>query len=206
MFYHIGTLPKTFGLLSTAVVAFRLIQSSSVMAAAAQGDPKTAQSVYEFTVNDIKGNSVSLEKYRGHVLIIVNVASKCGYTAGHYKELNELYNEFAESKGLRILAFPCNQFANQEPGDAEQIQCFLKDRKVEFDLFEKVDVNGKNAHPLWQFLKNKQGGTLFDAIKWNFTKFVVDKNGIPIERHGPNTNPLEMKAQLEKLFEQKDEL
>lgn len=110
--------------------------------------------------------------------------------------------------GLRILAFPCNQFGNQEPGNGEEIQCFLKDRKVEFDLFEKIDVNGKNSHPLWQFLKNKQGGTLFDAIKWNFSKFIVDKNGIPVERFGPNTSPQEMKATLEKYFNQpaKDEL
>ncbi|XP_063703294.1 uncharacterized protein LOC134833055 isoform X3 [Culicoides brevitarsis] len=167
-----------------------------------QGDPKTAKTVYEFTANDIKGEPVSLEKYRGHVLIIVNVASKCGYTAGHYKELNELYDEFAESKGLRILAFPCNQFAGQEPGDAEQIQCFLKDNKVKFDLFEKIDVNGKNAHPLWAFLKNKQGGLLIDAIKWNFTKFIVDKNGNPVERHGPSTSPQQMKKNLEKYFDE----
>jgi len=172
------------------------------MAAEKQGDPKVAQSVYEFVANDIKGNPVSLEKYRGHVLIIVNVASKCGYTGEHYKQLNELQDEFGESKGLRILAFPCNQFANQEPGDAEQIQCFLKDRKCQYDLFEKIDVNGNGAHPLWQFLKHKQGGTLFDAIKWNFTKFIVDKNGVPVERHGPSTNPMDMKKNLEKYFDQ----
>uniref|UniRef100_A0A336M795 Glutathione peroxidase n=1 Tax=Culicoides sonorensis TaxID=179676 RepID=A0A336M795_CULSO len=166
MLFNFGHIPKTFGLFSTAVVALRLISSSSVvMAAEQQGDPKTAQTVYEFTANNIKGEPVSLEKYRGHVLIIVNVASKCGYTAGHYKELNELYDEFAESKGLRILAFPCNQFGGQEPGDSEQIQCFLKDNKVNFDLFEKIDVNGKNAHPLWQFLKNKQEHPLISMPK-----------------------------------------
>lgn len=103
--------------------------------------------------------------------------------------------------GLRILAFPCNQFGNQEPGNAEEIQCFLKDHKVKFDLFEKIDVNGKNAHPLWQFLKNKQGGTLIDAIKWNFTKFIVDKNGVPVERHGPSTSPNDIKKQLLKYLD-----
>lgn len=104
------------------------------------------------------------------------------------------------SLGLRILAFPCNQFNNQEPGNAEEIQCFLKDRKVKFDLFEKVDVNGKNAHPLWQYLKKEQGGTLFDAIKWNFTKFIVDKNGKPVGRFAPNTSPMEMLKDVEKYF------
>jgi hypothetical protein len=102
--------------------------------------------------------------------------------------------------GLRILAFPCNQFGYQEPGNAEEIQCFVRDRKVKFDLFEKIDVNGKGAHPLYQYLKKEQGGTLFDAIKWNFTKFIVDKNGKPVERHSPNTSPKEMLKNLEKYF------
>lgn len=102
--------------------------------------------------------------------------------------------------GLRILAFPCDQFANQEPGDSEEIQCFVRDRKVEFDLFEKVNVNGKEAHPLWQFMKKKQGGFLLDLIKWNFTKFIVDKNGNPVERHGPSTSPAQLKKNLEKYF------
>ncbi|XP_070508321.1 uncharacterized protein [Chironomus tepperi] len=193
-------IPKSIGLIGS-VLAFRLLSTSSVMACSAnQGNPETAQSVYEFTVNDIKGEPVSLEKYRGHVLIIVNVASKCGYTAKHYAELNEIYDQYAESKGLRILAFPCNQFGYQEPGNAEEIQCFVRDRKVKFDLFEKIDVNGKSAHPLYQYLKKEQGGTLFDAIKWNFTKFVIDKNGKPVERHSPNTSPKEMLKNLEKYF------
>lgn len=98
------------------------------------------------------------------------------------------------------MAFPCDQFANQEPGDAEAIQCFVRDRKVEFDLFEKVNVNGKEAHPVWKFLKKKQGGVLLDLIKWNFTKFIVDKDGNPVERHGPSTNPSQLKKNLEKYF------
>lgn len=111
-----------------------------------------------------------------------------------------LLNLFFSTTGLRILAFPCNQFNNQEPGNAEEIQCFLKDRKVKFDLFEKIDVNGKGAHPLFQYLKKEQGGTLFDAIKWNFTKFVVDKDGKPVGRHSPNTSPKEMLKDVEKYF------
>lgn len=107
---------------------------------------------------------------------------------------------------MRVLAFPCNQFGSQEPGDSEEIQCFARDHKVKFDLFEKIDVNGKTAHPLYQFLKKEQGGTLFDAIKWNFTKFIVDKNGKPVERIAPTTSPKEMLKTLEKYFDTKTEL
>ncbi|XP_018325216.1 probable phospholipid hydroperoxide glutathione peroxidase [Agrilus planipennis] len=161
---------------------------------------KNAQSVYEFVVNNIKGEPVSLEKYRGNVLIIVNVASRCGYTANHYKELNELYEKFSESKGLKILAFPCNQFAHQEPGGSDEICQFASSKNVKFDLFEKIDVNGANAHPLWKYLKEKQGGILGNFIKWNFTKFVVDRNGQPVERFGPNVSPLQMLQALEKYW------
>lgn len=105
-----------------------------------------------------------------------------------------------EILGLRILAFPCDQFANQEPGDNAQIECSVRERKVEFDLFEKVNVNGKEAHPVWQFMKKKQGGFLLDLIKWNFTKFIIDKEGKPVERHGPSTSPAQLKKNLEKYF------
>ncbi|XP_068617264.1 uncharacterized protein [Battus philenor] len=166
----------------------------------ANTDYKTATSIHEFTVRNIKGEEVSLSKYKDHVCIIVNVASQCGLTANNYKQLNELYDQYGESKGLRILAFPCNQFAGQEPGDSEQIACFISDRKVKFDMFEKIDVNGDGAHPLWKFLKHKQGGTLGNFIKWNFTKFIVDKNGVPVERHGPNVDPLNLVQSLEKYW------
>ncbi|XP_045471254.1 probable phospholipid hydroperoxide glutathione peroxidase [Harmonia axyridis] len=161
---------------------------------------KEAKSIYEFTVNDINGQPVSLEKYKGHVLIIVNVASKCGYTNNHYTELNELYDEYAETKGLKILAFPCNQFGGQEPGDANEICEFTKKRNVKFDLFEKVNVNGNDAHPLFKYLKQKQGGFLLDAIKWNFTKFIIDKNGQPVDRQGPNVSPKSLIKTLEKYW------
>ncbi|CAG9840651.1 unnamed protein product [Diabrotica balteata] len=161
---------------------------------------KSANSIYEFTANDIKGEPVSLEKYRGHVCIIVNVASQCGYTKNNYAELVELYDEYAESKGLRILAFPCNQFAAQEPGSNAEICQFMQSKNVKFDMFEKVNVNGNDAHPLWKYLKHKQGGTLGDFIKWNFTKFIIDKNGQPVERHGPNTNPKDLVKFLEKYW------
>ncbi|CAH1970315.1 unnamed protein product [Acanthoscelides obtectus] len=161
---------------------------------------KNAKSIYEFTCRDIKGNEVSLEKYRGHVCIIVNVASQCGYTKNHYAELGELYDQYAESKGLRILAFPCNQFANEEPGTSEEICQFVSSKNVKFDMFEKVNVNGSDAHPLWKYLKHKQGGTLGDFIKWNFTKFIVDKDGQPVERHGPSTSPKDLVKNLEKYW------
>lgn len=162
----------------------------------ANSAPKTA---YDFTVKDINGREVKLEKYKGYVSIIVNVASQCGYTDNHYKQLSELYDKYA-SRGLRILAFPCNQFGAQEPGSPKDILTFAKNRGVKFDLFEKVEVNGDNAHPLWKFLKEAQGGTLTDAIKWNFSKFIVDKNGVPVERFGPSTSPLELEVYLAKYW------
>lgn len=171
-----------------------------VVSKMANPDYKKAQSIYEFTAKDIKGEEVSLEKYRDHVCIIVNVASQCGYAKNHYDELNELYNQYGESKGLRILAFPCNQFAGQEPGDSEQICQLIQKKNLKLDMFEKIDVNGKNAHPLWTYLKHKQGGMLVDAIKWNFTKFIIDKNGQPVERHGPNTSPKDLVKSLEKYW------
>ncbi|CAH1119702.1 unnamed protein product [Phaedon cochleariae] len=163
-------------------------------------DFKSAKSIYEFTANDIKGNPVSLEKYSGHVCIIVNVASQCGYTKNHYAELVDLYQKYGESKGLRILAFPCNQFGGQEPGTNDEVCHFMQSKKVEFDMFEKVNVNGNDAHPLWKYLKHVQGGTLGDFIKWNFTKFIVDKNGKPVERHGPSTSPKDLVKNLEKYW------
>lgn len=166
----------------------------------ANPDYKKAQSIYEFTAKTIKGEEISFEKYRGHVCIIVNVASQCGYAKNHYDELNELYDQYAESKGLRILAFPCNQFAGQEPGDSQQICQLMQIKNLKLDMFEKLDVNGKNAHPLWNYLKYKQGGLLLDAIKWNFTKFIIDKNGQPVERHGPNTSPKNLAKSLEKYW------
>ncbi|XP_053665208.1 uncharacterized protein LOC128714356 [Anopheles marshallii] len=199
----------TVGLLGTAMVAINLLSSPSGVAACSAAQPpvtgvdgKAASSVYDFTAKDIDGKQVQLGQYRGHVLIIVNVASHCGYTDGHYKEFNQLYKEYAESKGLRILAFPCNQFGGQEPGTNAEIKQFAADRNVQFDMFAKVDVNGDDAHPLWQYLKQRQGGTLVDAIKWNFTKFIVDKNGQPVGRYGPTTSPLEMRDELEKYLNQ----
>ncbi|XP_069681361.1 uncharacterized protein [Periplaneta americana] len=179
-------------LFGTALCAVHLLSMRmTVVKAAEERDWQNALSVYDFTVKDINGQDVSLGKYKGHVLLIVNVASQCGLTSTNYKELVELHDKYAESKGLRILAFPCNQFGNQEPGNSKEILSFAKHQNVNFDMFEKIDVNGENAHPLYKYLKDKQGGFLGNAIKWNFTKFIVDKDGQPVERHGPNVDPSE---------------
>ena len=161
---------------------------------------KEAKSIYDFTAKSIKGEDVPLSNYKGHVCLIVNVASKCGLTATNYKQLNELYDEYADSKGLRILAFPCNQFNGQEPGGTEEICSFAIDKRLKFDIFEKIDVNGDKAHPLWKYLKKEQGGILGDFIKWNFTKFIVNKEGKVVERHGPNVDPNSLKNNFEKYF------
>ncbi|KAL0285894.1 UNVERIFIED_CONTAM: putative glutathione peroxidase 2 [Sesamum angustifolium] len=143
-----------------------------------------SKSIYDFTVKDIHGNDVPLSNYQGKVLLIVNVASKCGLTQSNYKELNVLYEKYKD-QGFEILAFPCNQFASQEPGTNEEIQETACTRfKAEFPIFEK------NTAPLYKFLKSEKGGVLVDAIKWNFTKFLVNKEGKVVQRYSPTTSPL----------------
>ena len=136
---------------------------------------------------------------RGHPLIVVNVATNCGFTKSNYKQLNELYTKYKD-EGLRIAAFPCNQFGGQEPGCSVDIEEFLKKNNVEFDVYEKINVNGGEAAPLYQWLKKKQGGFLVDAIKWNFTKFLVDKDGKPVSRHSPSTEPNSMEKDIKSLL------
>lgn len=164
-------------------------------------DWKNASSIYDFTATDIKGNEISLEKYKGHVCIIVNVASRCGHTKSNYEQFVKIYNEYSESKGLRILAFPCNQFGGQEPGDSEKICKFAENKNVTFDMFEKINVNGPKAHPLWNYLKDKlpaeKGGK---TIKWNFTKFIIDQDGQPVERFPSATKPLTLVDTLKKYW------
>jgi len=182
-----------------AVTTFALLSRPlSAMAA-------SPSSIYDFTAKDIDGNDVSLSKYAGHVCIIVNVASKWGKTAVNYKQLVALQKEYAEAAGLRILAFPCNQFGSQEPGTDAEIKAFATNKGVEFDkgfdFFSKIDVNGSNAHPLWDYLKKKQGGTLTNAIKWNFSKFVIDKEGQPVARFSPMDDPIpKVEESIKKFF------
>lgn len=159
-----------------------------------------AKTIYDFTVKDLQGREVKLDKYKGFVLIIVNVATYCGLTDSNYKQLNDLYEKYAYTRGLRILAFPCNQFGGQEPGTQDEILEFTRSRGVQFDLFEKIEVNGDNAHPLWQFLKTSIRGTMGDFIKWNFSKFIVDRNGVPVERFGPTVEPKDLESYLAKYW------
>ncbi|TXG72865.1 hypothetical protein EZV62_001444 [Acer yangbiense] len=186
-----------FLLLAFLLCFYTYIPFSSKTIMAAQDAPK---SIYDFSVKDISGNDVSLSEYRGKVVLIVNVASKCGLTQSNYKELNVLYEKY-KNEGLEILAFPCNQFAGQEPGSNEEIQdvvCTLF--KAEFPIFDKVEVNGKNTVDLYKFLKSEKGGYFGDAIKWNFTKFLVDKQGKVVERYAPTTSPLKIEKDIQNLL------
>lgn len=149
-----------------------------------------ATNFYDFKATDIDGKEVSMEQYKGHVVLVVNVASKWGLTAVNYQELVQLHEKYAESHGLKILGFPCNQFGGQEPGTDAEIKQFALNYGVKFDMFSKVKVNSDEAHPIFQYLKSKQGGTLGNFIKWNFTKFIVNREGIPVARFSPQTNPV----------------
>ncbi|EAA08535.3 AGAP004247-PB [Anopheles gambiae str. PEST] len=165
-------------------------------------DYKNAKSVYDFTVKDSQGADVSLEKYRGKVLLIVNIASQCGLTKGNYAELTELSQKYAD-KDFKILSFPCNQFGGQMPeGDGEEMVCHLRSAKAEVgDVFAKIKVNGDDADPLYKYLKHKQGGILGDSIKWNFSKFLVNKDGQPVDRYAPTTSPKSIVKDIDKLLE-----
>ena len=148
-----------------------------------------SESIYQFTVNDIQGNPVALADYQGKTLLIVNTASKCGFTP-QYTGLESLYEKHKDN-GLVILGFPCNQFGSQEPGSDEEIASFCDlTFKVSFPMFSKVDVNGNNAAPLYQYLKKAAPGLLGSkGIKWNFTKFLINKDGEVVKRYAPTDKP-----------------
>ena len=156
--------------------------------------------IYEYKANSISGDAVSMEQFQGKVLLVVNTASKCGFTP-QYKGLEALYQKYRERR-LVILGFPCNQFGHQEPGDAEQITDFCeRNYGVSFPLFEKVDVNGKDAHPLFGFLKQEAPGLLGSTgIKWNFTKFLVAPDGRVVKRFAPNDKPESIEPHIEALL------
>lgn len=158
-----------------------------------------AKSVFDHTVKDINGQDVSLSQYKGKFLLIVNVASKCGFTP-QYKGLEELFEELKDN--VVVLGFPCNQFGAQEPGDAEEIKSFCSlTYDVKFPLFAKVDVNGDNASPLYKFLKEEKPGILgSEGIKWNFTKFLVNREGQVIKRYAPTDKPEDIKKDLSKML------
>ncbi|XP_075093895.1 putative glutathione peroxidase 4 isoform X2 [Nicotiana tabacum] len=156
------------------------------------------KSIHEFTVKDIRGKDVDLSMYKGKVLLVVNVASKCGFTSTNYTQLTQLYNQYKD-KGFEVLAFPCNQFLKQEPGTSQEAQEFACTRfQAEYPIFQKVRVNGPDAAPVYKFLKASKGGFLGSRIKWNFTKFLVDKEGKVIRRYGSTTPPFSLSAVIEK--------
>ncbi|MCB1584218.1 MAG: glutathione peroxidase [Marinicella sp.] len=154
-------------------------------------------SFYDFKATTLTGQEAAMEQYKGKVVLVVNTASKCGLTP-QYKGLQELYDTYKD-QGLVILGFPCNQFGKQEPGSADQISEFCEiNYGVEFPMFGKIDVNGKDTHPVFEYLKDELPGTLGKKIKWNFTKFLVGKDGQPIKRFAPTTKPEDIKKHIEK--------
>jgi glutathione peroxidase len=159
-----------------------------------------AQDIYGFEVKTIAGEPTTLERFRGQVLVVVNVASKCGFTP-QYKGLQALYDRHRE-RGFTVLGFPCNQFLAQEPGDEQEIQSFCSTSYgVTFPMFSKIEVNGDGTHPLYAHLKAAAPGALgTEAIKWNFTKFLVDRQGRVVKRYAPNTEPEEMAKDIAALL------
>ena len=157
-------------------------------------------SIYSFSARTLGGEEVSLDRYRGKVLLIVNTASECGFTP-QYAGLQKLYETYA-GRDFEILGFPCNQFGKQEPGDATQIGSFCeKNYGVSFPMFDKIDVNGANAHPLYRYLTGEAPGLLgLEGIKWNFTKFLVSRDGTVVKRFAPVTKPEAITGEIDKLL------
>jgi glutathione peroxidase len=165
--------------------------------AARAGGVEAMGCVYDFEVNRLTGDPVKLSEYRGKALLIVNTASQCGFTP-QYSGLEKLYDKF-KARGLEILGFPCNQFGKQEPGSSAEIAEFCSvNYGVTFPMFEKIDVNGKDTHPLYRYLKREARGVLgSEPIKWNFTKFLVNREGEVVERYGSTTKPEQIEADIE---------
>jgi glutathione peroxidase len=154
---------------------------------------------YELEATALNGQTTSMKQFEGKTIIVVNTASKCGLTP-QYEGLETLYQKYKD-QGLVILGFPCNQFANQESGSAEEIKEFCQvNYGISFPMFAKVDVNGENTHPVFKFLKSKLGGLFGSKIKWNFTKFVIDKHGNPVKRFSPTVKPEKMESTIKKLL------
>jgi glutathione peroxidase len=154
---------------------------------------------YQFSAKSLQGKEISMETYKGKTILVVNTASKCGLTP-QFEGLESLYQKYKD-KGLVILGFPCNQFANQEPGDEKSISegCLIN-YGVSFPMFSKIEVNGENAHPIYKYLKKELSGLFGGKIKWNFTKFLIDSEGNPLKRFAPVTKPEKIGLYLEKLM------
>jgi glutathione peroxidase len=155
--------------------------------------------IYDFSAQSLAGEEIPLRQFEGQVLLIVNTASACGFTP-QYKGLEVLHQELAP-RGFAVLGFPCNQFGGQEPGAAAEIAQFCSSNyDITFPMFAKVDVNGDNAHPLFKYLKNQKAGLLGPSIKWNFTKFLVDRSGKVVARHAPTARPESLTREIEVLL------
>lgn len=155
--------------------------------------------IYDFKANSLAGEEVPMKRFEGQVLLIVNTASKCGFTP-QYRGLEDLHRDLSP-RSFSVLGFPCNQFGAQEPGQASEIHAFCSTNyDVTFPLFEKIDVNGANAHPLYEYLKRQQSGLLGASIKWNFTKFLVDRAGKVVARYAPTARPEGLRTQIETLL------
>lgn len=154
---------------------------------------------YDFEAETLQSKQVSMQEYKGKVVLVVNTASKCAFTP-QYEGLEKLYKRY-KNEGLVILGFPCNQFGKQEPGGEKEISegCLIN-YGVTFPMFAKIDVNGKEAHPLFKYLKDELGGLFCNKIKWNFTKFLIDRNGTPIKRFAPITKPEKLEKQIKELL------
>jgi len=159
-----------------------------------------ADSFYQFSAKSLQGKEISMEIYKGKVILVVNTASKCGLTP-QYEGLEKLHQSYKD-KGLVILGFPCNQFGNQEPGTEKEISegCLIN-YGVSFQMFSKIDVNGDNAHPIYKYLKDKLPGFISKKIKWNFAKFLIDRSGKPVKRFSPTTVPEKLVKDIELLLQ-----
>jgi glutathione peroxidase len=155
--------------------------------------------IYDFKAKSLAGEDIPLQRFEGQVLLIVNTASACGFTP-QYRGLEALHQAL-RPRGFSVLGFPCNQFGNQEPGDAKQIEQFCtKNYAITFPMFAKIDVNGSNAHPLFGYLKSEKAGLLGPSIKWNFTKFLIDRSGKVVARHAPTAKPEGLAREIEALL------
>ncbi|MBC8514201.1 MAG: glutathione peroxidase [Candidatus Thioglobus sp.] len=157
------------------------------------------ENIYQFNFSQLDGEEISLSQFKGKAILIVNTASFCGLTY-HYSGLEKLYQKYKE-RGLVIIGFPCNQFGKQEPGTSEEIKDFCNlNYDVTFLMSTKVDVNGKNAHPLFKYLKSELKGKLTDSVKWNFTKFLINRDGIPFKRFSSTTEPEDISASIDEIL------
>ena len=157
------------------------------------------ENAYQFNFSQLDGEEISLSQFKGKAILIVNTASFCGLTY-HYSGLEKLYQKYKE-RGLVIIGFPCNQFGKQEPGTSEEIKDFCNlNYDITFPMSTKVDVNGKNAHPLFKYLKSELKGTLTDSVKWNFTKFLIDRDGVPFKRFSSTIEPEDISSSIDEVL------